>query len=246
MIHVTLRFYGDLNHLLTKEQEGKIIERRLPGRTSVKDLIEGCGVPHTEVDLILTDGQAVDFSYLIADKDHFSVYPVFTALDISRDQRLQEPTLADPRFLADVNLGKLARYLRIAGFDTAYRNDAEDDELIGRMQAEKRVLLTRDRKLLMRKVVRRGYLPRSDDATEQLEEVLSRFQLVDEINAFSRCPRCNGLLRSVPKEQVLDRLKPLTKRYFDTFSQCRDCGQIYWPGSHQHRLKTRLQNILDR
>src|SRR5699024_149199 len=136
---------------------------------------------------------------------------------------LQELPLSDPRFMVDVNLGKLARYLRIAGFDAAYQNDAEDDELIARMQTEQCILLTRDRKLLMRKVVRHGYLPRSDNAAEQLEEVLRRFQLVDKINAFSRCPHCNGLLRSVPKEQVLHRLEPLTKRYFDTFSQCPDC-----------------------
>src|SRR5699024_113327 len=195
----------------------------LPGPTSIKDLIEGCGVPHTEVDLILATGKTVDFSYLIKDGDHFSIYPVFMSLNIPGGHRLQELPLSDPRLMVDVNLGKLARYLRIAGFDTAYENDAEDDELIARMQTEQRILLTRDRKLLMRKLVRHGYLPRSDDAAEQLEEVLLRFQLIDEINAFSRCPRCNGLLRSVPKEQVLDRLEPLTKRYFDTFSQCPDC-----------------------
>src|SRR5699024_11823774 len=144
MINVSLRFYGDLNQLIYARHNGQGFERCLPGPTSVKDLIEGCGVPHTEVDLILAKGEPVDFSYLVKEGDHLSIYPVFTSLNIPRGHRLQVLPLSDPRFLVDVNQGKLARYLRIAGFDTAYQNDAEGDELIARMQAEQRILLTRD------------------------------------------------------------------------------------------------------
>lgn len=244
MLQVNIRFYGDLNELVFTSYEGTTFERSLSEVTSVKDLIEGCGVPHTEVDLILVEGEPVDFSYLIQDGEEISVYPFFNALDIPENKRLQQSTLSDPRFLVDVNLGKLARYLRLAGFDTVYHTHAKDDELIEQMLEEDRVLLTRDRKLLMRKVVTCGYLPRSDRAAIQLEEVFRRFDLFGEADPYSRCVHCNGELQPVPKEQVLDQLEPLTKRHFDTFSQCPNCGQVYWAGSHRRRLDDRVKEIL--
>jgi uncharacterized protein with PIN domain len=244
MIRVTLRFYGDLNELVSISYGGTVLERSLPEPTTVKDLIEGCGVPHTEVDLILVDGESVEFSYLIQDGEYVSVYPFFNAIDIPDDGRLQQSTLSDPRFLVDVNLGKLARYLRLAGFDTVYHTHAKDDDLVEQMLEEDRALLSRDRKLLMRKVVTCGYLPRSDQAAIQLEEVFRRFDLFDETDPYSRCVHCNGVLQSVPKEQVLDQLEPLTKRHFDTFSQCPNCGQVYWAGSHRRRLDSRVKEML--
>lgn len=243
-IQLTLRFYGDLNEMLSINHSGPVLERSLPEPTSVKDLIEGYGVPHTEVDLILVDGSAVDFPYQIQDGEHISIYPFFHALDIPETLRLQKKELPDPRFLADVNLGKLARYLRMAGFDTAYRNDAGDAELIEQMLDENRTLLTRDRELLMHKVVEKGYLPRSDRPSEQLEEVLRRFSLFDKVDPYSRCPSCNGLLQSVDKEEILDQLEPLTKRHYEQFSQCPSCGQVYWAGSHRRRLHPKVKEIL--
>lgn len=165
--------------------------------------------------------------------------------DIPAFGRLQKRTLPAPCFVADVNLGKLSRYLRIAGFDTAYRNAATDSELLEQMTDEQRVLLTRDKKLLMHKIVKYGYLPRSDAANGQLEEVLERFTLFDKVKPCLRCPSCNSMLQSVSKEKVLDRLEPLTKRYFDDFSQCSDCRQVYWAGSHRHRLHSRVKEILE-
>lgn len=244
MIRVTLRFYGDLNVLVYPNHKKTAFERSLPGPTSVKDLIEGCGVPHTEVDLILVDGESVGFSYLVQDGNQISVYPFFDVIDLPEGDRLQQSTLADPRFLVDVNLGKLARYLRLAGFDTVYHTHAKDDVLIEQMLEEDRALLSRDRKLLMRKVVTCGYLPRSDQPTIQLEEVFRRFDLFDDVDPYSRCVHCNGVLQSVPKEQILDQLEPLTKRHFDDFSQCPNCGQVYWAGSHRRRLDERMKKIL--
>lgn len=224
--------------------DNRIIERYLSEPTSIKDLIEGCGVPHTEVDFILADDKPVDFFYKIIGNERISVYPFFSSLEIPKSVRLQVSKPDELLFLVDVNLGKLAKHLRLAGFDTAYRNDARDFELIKQMEEETRILLTRDRKLLMRNAVKIGYLPRSDHPTEQLEEVFKRFDLFDEIQPYSRCVNCNGMLERVSKESVIDQLEPLTKKYFEEFSQCPECGQVYWKGSHRNRLDSRLERLL--
>ncbi len=241
---VTLRFYEELNDFLPPERRKKEFVRILPETTSVKDLIEGCRVPHTEVDLILINGDPVDFDRLVHDGDRVSVYPVFESFDISGATRLQERPLRQPRFLVDVNLGKLARLLRMAGFDTAWRNDAEDDELIEQMLREDRALLTRDRRLLMRRTVKKGYLVRSDRSADQLEEIIRRFDLADAVRPFTRCMHCNGRLQHVSKQSVMHRLRPLTKRYYNIFSQCSDCNRVYWRGSHRERLDPKIRNIL--
>jgi uncharacterized protein len=244
-IHTTIRLYGDLTAIIPGNRHRSIIDRKIPEPTSVKDLIEACGVPHTEIDLILVDSHPVDFSFLINKDTQISVYPVFYELDIPENVRLQKRSISIPRFLADVNLGKLARYLRMAGFDTAYSNNVDDDDLILQMQNEKRVLLTRDHKLLMHNAVKTGFWPRSDHPAEQFKEVVTRFDLFDEVNPFSRCINCNGVLKNVSKKDVIDQLEPLTRKHFNRFSQCPDCEQIYWAGSHRDRLDPILQKIFN-
>ncbi len=241
---VYLRFYEELNDFLPRARRKKEFTREIPETTSVKDLIEGCGVPHTEVDLILVNGESVDFSRKVRDGDRVSVYPVFESLDISGAIRLQQRPLRNPRLLADVNLGKLARYLRMAGLDTAYRNDATDPELIEQMQREDRALLTRDRRLLMHAAVEKGYLVRSDQPTEQLEEVVHRFDLYSVLDPFSRCIHCNHKLNQVEKDAIRERLLPLTERYVDEFAQCPHCHKVYWSGSHRRRLDRKVKELL--
>lgn len=244
-IQPKIRFYGDLVDLVSGiDPDQRTIERSLPEPTSVKDLIEGCGVPHTEVDIILVDGEPVDFSYKVIDDKRISVYPFFNSIEILTTGRLQLVKPENLLFVVDVNLGKLAKHLRLAGFDTAYQNDATDDELIQQMEEEQRILLTRNRKILMRNAIKIGYLPRSDDPSEQLEEVFKRFNLFDEIQPYSRCVNCNGVLENVSKESVMDQLEPLTKKYFEEFSQCPECGQVYWKGSHRNRLDSRIERLL--
>lgn len=244
-IHVKLRFYGDLNDLISGSNDKLIVERTLPEPVSIKDLIEGCGVPHTEVDMILINGRPAGFSHRIEGDENVSVYPFFSSIEIPETDRLQRGSLETPRFIVDVNLGKLARYLRLAGFDAAYRNDAKDDELIEQMLEEDLALLTRDRKLLMRKVVKTGYLPRSTNAADQFEEVLERFDLFDDVDPYSRCITCNGILERVEKEKVIDQLEPLTKQHYERFSQCVECDQVYWAGSHRNRLEPKMKKILN-
>lgn len=243
-IDITLRFYEELNDFLPPEKRKTEFIRSLPEPTSVKDLIEGCRVPHTEVDLILINGEPTGFDRLVQHGDRVSVYPVFESLDITNATRLQERPLRNPRFLVDVNLGKLARFLRMAGFDTAYKNHADDPELIQQMLQENRVLLTRDRRLLMHKVVEKGYLVRSDRPADQLEEVVHRFDLAGCVKPFTRCMHCNTPLEHVSKGEVIHRLRPLTKRYYETFSRCPGCERIYWAGSHRDRLDPKVRAIL--
>src|SRR5918911_4340902 len=172
MSRVSIRFYADLNELLPcdKRQRALTFEFTLP--SSIKDLIESFGVPHTEVDLLLVNGQPVGFAYVIGDGDRVSVYPPFKAIDISSATRVRPPALDAVRFVLDIHLGKLAALLRLLGFDTLYRNDYGDDELAHVSAGESRVLLTRDRGLLMRNAVVYGYCVRQTEPRRQLVEVI--------------------------------------------------------------------------
>jgi uncharacterized protein with PIN domain len=159
---------------------------------------------------------------------------------------LLRPRLPRPvRFLLDVHLGQLATYLRLLGFDAVYDNDCEDAELADLAHESGRVLLTRDRRLLMRKQVTYGYCLHARDPQAQLRAVLRRYDLFDAINPWQRCLRCNGRLRPVAKEEILHRLEPKTKKYYEEFHICEACDQIYWKGSHYQALQEFLAEIRD-
>jgi uncharacterized protein with PIN domain len=131
------------------------------------------------------------------------------------------------------------------GFDCLYQNDYQDEELARLAVEENRTLLTRDRRLLMRKTITLGYCVRDLDPQQQVRAVMRRFNLYTLIQPFRRCINCNGLLLPVSKEAVLDRLEPLTKQYIDEFRICPDCGQVYWKGSHFERMQRLIQELLE-
>lgn len=232
MITVSIRFYEELNDFIRADYRKKQIDRQLNHRTTVKDLIESFGVPHTEVDLILVNGTSVAFAFHVNDGDLISVYPVFESFDISGVTRLQERPLRNLQFIADCHLGKLAGKMRLLGLNVEFRNNIADDELVAAVVNDKKVLLSRDRRLLMRKVIDRAYLIRSQNPDEQVAEVIRRFDLTDQLRPFTRCARCNGILERVEKAAVIHLLEPKTKQYFDDFFQCQVCRQVYWQGSH--------------
>lgn len=244
MVAVQLRFYEELNDFLPAGLRKTSFYHDLNRRTSVKDLIESFGVPHTEVEIILVNGRSVDFSEIVEDGDRISVYPVFESLDVFPLVKLRPDTLRNPEFIADVNLGRLARYLRLLGFDCYYSNAYEDRDIAKIASEQKRIVLTRDRALLHYKIITHGYFVRDDRPRYQVKEVLSRLDLVRLVKPFTRCVRCNGLLKAVDKESVSDQLEPKTKKYYDTFKQCVDCGQVYWKGSHYARAMTRISEML--
>jgi uncharacterized protein len=235
------RFYEELNDFLPKAQRKVEFAQTFSGRRSVKDLIESMGVPHAEIDVILVNGESVGFDRIVDDGDRVSVYPMFEALDVTPLLRLRERPLRDPRFALDVPLGTLTRYLRLCGFDAWYRNDATDAALASLAARERRVLLTRDRALLKRSIVSHGYFVRSAQPREQLREVSARLQLGRLVRPFRLCIRCNGELRAVEKERVLDRLEPATRRRYEEFRECASCGWLYWRGSHVRRMEALIE-----
>ena len=236
---VRLRFHGGLDYFLKHAPAGGEIERQLKEPTSVKDAIESCGVPHPEIDRLLTQDAPIDFTHVLRENTEIDVYPVgFTHLPGEPLQRLHVN-----RFIIDGHLGKLARNLRFLGVDVAYDTQLHDPELLQVMIAEQRALLTRDRRLLMHSVVSEGYCPRSADPTEQTIEVVRRFDLASELSPFTRCIECNAPLQQVDKAEVLDQLKPLTRIYYNEFRRCTGCGKVFWRGSHYAKLEDFLQRL---
>jgi hypothetical protein len=238
------RFYAELNDFLPAKKRQQLIPYFFEVSGSVKDVIESLGVPHTEVDLILANGESVDFSYLVRDGDRISVYPVFEGIDISPILRVRPEPLRETRFVLDVHLGQLAVYLRMLGFDTRYRNDYEDEELARISSQERRILLTRDRGLLKRSIVTHGYCLRTTQPRQQLLDVLRRFDLFGSLAPFTRCLHCNSLLEPVDKAAIIDRLPPKTSLYYDEFRRCQGCDRIYWRGSHFKRMQQFLKTVV--
>ncbi len=244
MALIIFQFYGELNHFLSADRRRRPFTQPVNGPQTVKHLIEALGVPHTEVEAILANDRPVAFDYLVQAGDRVQVYPVQALPRRSDLLPLRPPWPHPPRFLLDVHLGRLARYLRLLGLDALYEPALDDPELARLAHETGRILLTRDRNLLKRGLVTFGFCLHARDPRRQLLVVIRRFQLDDELRPWTRCLRCNGLLRPVAKADVLHRLEPKTKRYFDAFHQCQACDQVYWKGSHVGRLEALVNLVL--
>ncbi len=235
---VSIQFLADLNFFLRSDRRERPFSTPLYPPVTIKHIIESLGVPHTEVEAIVSNGRSVNFDYLAQPDDSFAIYPPFALPNGVPLVPLRTPLNENPRFILDNHLGKLARYLRLLGFDTLYPRDHLPDEALAQMAYDQqRVMLTRDRGLLMRTIISHGYCLQTKDGVEQLTAVLHRYQLHDQIRSWTRCLRCNGFLQPVAKAQIIDRLQPKTKRYFNEFQICVNCEQIYWKGSHFSALE---------
>jgi uncharacterized protein with PIN domain len=238
------RFYAELNDHLAPDHQYLTLERRFFVARTVKDAIESFGVPHTEVELILLNGESVDFSRLVRDGDRVAVYPVFESINIRSELRVRPLPLRDLKFVLDVHLGKLAGYVRMLGFDAEYGHSATDQELVQIAAGQQRVLLTRDRGLLMHNAVTRGYWLRETESRRQLAEVIRRFDLAAAVRPFSRCMACNSLLQHAEPAAVLDRLPPRIAELPYQFLLCSGCGRVYWQGSHYRRMQHWISELL--
>ncbi len=237
------RFYEELNDFLSPDRRKHAFVHPFTGTPSVKDVIEALGVPHTEVDLILVDGRSVGFDHRLRGGERVAVYPVFEALDISPLNRLRPVPLRRTRFILDVHLGKLARYLRLMGFDALYRNDYDDSTIIGLARTEHRIILTRDRGLLKHGSVTHGYWLRNTEPRSQLLEIVRAFDLRRSARPFSRCLQCNVLLESVDKGTILADLPPRVRQACESFARCPGCQKLYWPGTHYQQMKALLVRL---
>jgi hypothetical protein len=241
--HVEVRAYAELNDFLPPDERGTAVRRPFRAHQTVKDVIEAAGIPHTEVDLIVVNGEPVDFAHRPVPGVRIAVYPVFETLDIGPIARLRPEPLRDPRFVVDVHLGRLARLLRLVGFDAAWASDLDDDDLAAMSRSQHRIVLTRDRGLLKRRQVTHGLFVRSEEPFEQVVDVLRRLHLAARLAPFSRCLRCGGELAPVAKADVWDRLQPLTRAHYDEFHRCATCHQVYWRGSHHEHLVELVEQI---
>jgi uncharacterized protein with PIN domain len=246
MHKIYFRFYEELNDFLPAVKRKKRFEHNYIDRASVKDVIESLGVPHTEVDLILVNSQSVNFNYLINDGDDVSVYPVFESLDISDVQHLRPKPLRRSKFICDVHLGKLARYLRMMGFDILYKNSFNDEEIMQLSLDEKRVILTKDRGILKRSDVTHGYYVRGDEIERQAEEVVRRFDLQSSIKEFTRCLDCNHKLIKIAKANILGELPPKVASLQNEFLKCSGCSKLYWKGTHHQRMLAFIKKIKEK
>lgn len=244
MIHAYFRFYEELNDFLPLEKRKIEFEHIIKARSSVKDVIESIGVPHSEIDLILVNYNSVDFNYIVQDDDRISVYPVFESFDISEVTHLRPKPLRDPKYVLDVHLGKLARYLRMLGIDSVYENSFSKDEIINISLRQKRTILTRDRNLLKKNEITHGYWIRSEDPIEQTKEVIFRFHLESEIKEFSLCLECNYPLQPISKAEIINSLPPKVFNYHNEYYVCKSCGRNYWRGTHYEKMKKLLSRIL--
>jgi uncharacterized protein with PIN domain len=224
---------------LEESETARIRDYGFRGNPSVKDAIEAQGVPHPEVDAIDVNRERVGFDYQLCNGDWVAAFGYDRVGKSSSKLRLP---LTDIAFVVDVNLGKLARWLRLLGFDALYTNRASDAEIAAQAADEQRIVLSRDRRLLHQRVITYGYWVRSDDPDIQIREVVTRFELADKAIPYARCLACNGLVRKVRKQDVLDRLLPKTRRYYEDFYQCGSCRKVYWQGPHLEQLNARLES----
>jgi uncharacterized protein with PIN domain len=238
-----LRFYAGLNDFLKPAQRGRRIAHEFFVPPAVKDAIEACGVPHAEVGLILVNGVSAAFRDRLPPGAEISVYPVFAALDVGALQRVRPAPLREVRFAVDANLGRLAQLLRLAGFDTLYRNDFDDAGLADLAAATQRILLTRDIGLLKRRQVSHGWFVRATKPEAQLVSVLRRFNLERQLQPFTRCLRCNGELGPATAAEVAERVPLRVRESTTLFSRCHGCGRVYWPGTHYRRMQQFVQAV---
>jgi uncharacterized protein with PIN domain len=230
MYLVELKFHGELKEVVGEFSDLLSFE----DTNTLKDIVESIGVPHTEFGEVRVDGAKSDANFKVNFNCRIDVYP----------EPVPRAIGGKAKFICDVHLGTLSKYLRFLGFDTIYRNDYSDSEIVRVAVVEKRIILTKDRGILKRRIVEDGYLVRGIKPWEQLEEVLKVYNLRGKEKLFSRCSECNGIVVSVGKKDVWENLQPKTREYYHEFYRCQECGKIYWKGSHYDSLEKNMKKIL--
>ena len=244
MVIATFRFYEELNDFLAPQRRRREFESACARAATTKHMIEAFGVPHTEVELVLVNGESVGFDQILRDGDRVAVYPKFEALDITPLLRVRSEPLRVMRFVADAHLGGLARLLRMAGFDTLYDNQFRDEEIERIASDEGRVVLTRDRELLKRRSITHGCYVHALRPAQQVREIFERLDLARSARPFTLCLACNAPLQPIDKAAVLDQLPPRVRGSYQRFSSCAVCGRVFWEGSHWRQMRDLVDELL--
>ncbi|MFA8437269.1 MAG: Mut7-C RNAse domain-containing protein [Marinifilaceae bacterium] len=240
----TFRFYAELNDFLPRKRKQKAFVQAFKTPITVCETLESLGIPLSEVDMVLVNETSVDLDHKLNEGDYISVYPVFESLDVSATTKVRKTALRSTLFVLDAHLGKLAKYLRMLGFDTLYRPDIEDDEIIEVAQKEKRIILTRDKLLLKSKKVSHGYFVRSTEKNEQLREVVKKFDLYSQFKSFTRCMTCNTPLEKADQEAIRNKVDQDTYKFFNEFYYCKLCDKVFWKGSHFKRMEEYIRKLI--
>ncbi|MFC5460644.1 Mut7-C RNAse domain-containing protein [Massilia niabensis] len=243
MVTATFRFYEELNDFLPRERRGCAFTVPCARAATTKHMIEALGVPHTEVELILVNGESSGLDRLLLEGDRVAVYPKFETFDVAPLLRIRDRPLRHLRFVADAHLGGLARLLRMAGFDTLYDNGFDDEEIVVIAGEQGRVVLTRDRELLKRRSVTHGCYLHAIKPALQFRELFQRLDLAGIAQPFSLCLHCNLPLRPVPKEEVALQLPESVRQRHNEFNTCDSCGRVFWKGSHHRRMAAMLEAV---
>lgn len=245
MPRAEFRFYEELNDFLPASRRKVPFACECAESATVKQAIEALGVPHTEVELILVNSRSVDFGHRVEEGDRISVYPVFESVDIRPLLRLRPVPKRNPRFIADAHLGRLARYLRMLGFDTLYENALPDRQLVQTSVDERRVLLTRDRELLMHRELTHGVFVRGERPRDQLRYVVERLDLARTCQPFSRCMDCNSELVAADPSTLTGEVPPTVLANHRHFQSCTGCNRVFWRGSHYARMVKLVGRVLE-
>jgi hypothetical protein len=245
MTTATFRFYEELNDFLAPDRRKREFTCLCARAATTKHMIEALGVPHTEVELILVNGESADFSRVLQDGDRVAVYPKFEALDVTPLLRVRDYPLRETRFVADSHLGGLAHMLRMMGFDTLYDNQFHDDAIVAIAEQDGRIVLTRDRELLKRRTITHGCYLHALKTEEQLREIVERLDLARSARPFTLCLHCNAPLHPIDKASVFDRLPPRVQENYERFSTCDACGRVFWEGSHWRNMRRVLDGLLN-
>ncbi len=245
MVTATFRFYEELNDFLAPDRRRREFTCPCARAATTKHMIEALGVPHTEVELVMVNGESVGFDCQLAEGDRVAVYPRFEALDVTPLLRVRGKPLRVTRFVADAHLGGLAHLLRMTGYDTLYDNHFDDDEIVALAAREHRIVLTRDRELLKRREVTHGCYVHALKSVRQLHEIFDRLDLAGGVRPFTLCLHCNAPLREIDKSRVEQRVPPAVFRCYQHFSTCDVCARVFWEGSHWQRMREVLDAVLN-
>jgi len=236
MKQVRFRFYEELNGYLPEQNRKVWFDYLIPGVVTIREALQSMKIPPEEIDLILVNQQSEGLDYMLHDGDRISVYPVFELFDISGISRVSEKPLRNPRFICDVHLGRLCKYLRMLGWDTLYSDQYTPDDLIAISGQEKRIILSRSKKLTRNKEITHFYWIRSSDPLEQVKDLIRKLDLSNQAIPLTRCLNCNHMLMPVEKQEILHRLQVRTAEYYNEFFNCPVCDAIYWEGSHYENM----------